>query len=758
MKQWASRAWPGVLLAFALLAGCAAAQPLPSATPTPTPPGVRVTRLATIPDVHVPSGLAPVAGTGTRFLIEGEPARYTLDNGRIWQDAPAELRAYSGRGTLPLYGSFIGYGGIFLGVRQEPEPSYAYTGFQRWDPATGEVTTLDYDLDVVEEGDSDDDTPVFPIDYIGGLVLLNDSRIFDVSGSRALPVEPRLPDATVLGKVRWSGLSRNGRYAVGLADGAEGTQLVVGALTPDAVATSVTVPGLLAVDVSADRIHYLVGGIDQLRVCRAEAASPADAGCVVLADGDYATWLYEADLTTSDGATQVSLFSEDGEVVRYWFVRGNRVALLSTDSADWDWLPYRDAAAPMARQGGVAVTISDSGNATALFAAPAEAAAARSPAVAADRVVYLQEAVTPGRSTWPVWARTIAEGGLGEPTVLVDRTVIAPYVSGDRTAVQWDSAFEDGVADLVFYDGVTETGRVTPGSGSGLRGLSGPYARLSGGKAGARVVRVDGREYRTGPVLAVFGSLVVEASAPQEEAGRSFVLRDLARPDAEPLPIDLPDAAGATYGNDNWRIWGEWLSATRQTHTSNVTVVLNHRTGDSWQLPEKSWVLALGDGWVLLTDGQQVRLRVLATGEEVVVADELVDIATDGIRTLAWSGAQGGVVATIEGLDAPVPRLLGTLRMSKLRADGEHAWTPEFDLTGPAGPGTLQVADAAGVVVASLPVDASTSGSIRGLRWDGRDAAGELVEPGRYTWTLDVDGATSVDGLRPASGPLTVTR
>ncbi|MGC3954421.1 MAG: FlgD immunoglobulin-like domain containing protein [Propionicimonas sp.] len=753
-----------VAAALVWLAGCSLDQPVPSGTQPPSEPagGLRVSQVATIPAVHVPALLQPVAGTGTRFLIRGGTgdgsARYTLDNGRTWQDAPAELSVRGDQSDTPLLGSFIGYGGIFLGVRQEPQPSYAYTGFQRWDPATGQLTTLAYDLDPPPPSDGDDDTPIFPIDYIGTLVLLDDSRIFDVSGSAALLVEPRLPELPGLTELRWRGLARNGQYVVGTATAAAGEQLVLGALTPQAVPTAVTVPGLLAADVSADRIHYLVSAPGRLSACRAEIATPATASCVLVDSGSYLNRRYTAVVSTSDGATQVSLFSEEGDGLhRYWFVRAGRVTLMSDDSSEWDWLPYRDAAAPVARQRGVAVTISDVGVATPLFSAPAESAPAMSPAVAADRVVYLQQSAAPNRSRWPVWSRAIAERSLGDPALLVDRTVIAPYVSGDRTAVQWDRDWEDGRNDVVCYDGTTQTNSLKVRAGEGLRALSGPYARL-GGAAGGQVVGVDGHRYETGPVMTNFGSLVVEASSAQEKAGRSYTVRDLARPQAEPVPVELPDTAGRIYHDANWLSWGEWVATTYETADGRGALLFNHRSGETVDLDDR-WPLGLGDGWALLLEpsAERVWLRRLDTGEEIDLGD-WTDVATDGVRTLAWTGQQDGVVARIEGLPTPVPRLLGALRATKFQVGGKRTWNPEFDLTAPTGPGTLQVLDPAGEPVISLPVDASSSGSLRGLSWDGRDAAGKLVEPGEYSWTLEVDGATSVDGLRPASGPLIITR
>lgn len=755
MNRLATRLRAGVAaVALIWLAGCSPDQLAPSVTPTPAEPpaGLRLTPVATVPAVHVPSYLSPVAGTGSRFLIEGEtsedPGRYSLDNGRTWQDAPAELSVRGQQRDVPLYGSFIGYGGIFLGVRQEPQPSYAYTGFQRWDPATGQVVPLPYDLDLAPEIESDDDTPVFPIDYTGALVLLDDGRIFDVSGGSATPVEPRLPDGEGLADVRWSGITRDGRYVAGTA----GSRLVLGALTTQAAPAIVAVPGLVDVDVSADRIHYLVQQQRRLRHCRAEAAAPASASCTVVATGGPLDRRHTLALSVSDGAAQISLIGEEaepGDHDRLWFVRAGRVTLLSRSLGDFRWLPYRDTEAPMARQDGVAVTLGDDGRVSPLFSAPAASVGPTGLAVAADRVVYRQESASPAGSRWPVWVRPLTDAGLGDPVQLADRTAAALYVSGSRTAVQWDDAAE-GSNDVVFYDGLTPAGSLQPEEG--LRALSGPYARI-----GDRVVRVDGQRCDTGPVMAHFGSLVVEASDGTDAAGRSFTVRDLAQPGGGAMAIELPDLAGRSYRNADWRIWGDRVAAGYESAQGRGTVLFDYRTGETVDLTARL-PLALGDGWALLLDPATERmwLRALATGEEVD-AGVWVDVGSDGLRRLAWPGQKDAVVAAVEGLPAPGLRLLGALGASELSA-GELPWTPEFDLTGPSGAGTLELADSAGRSVASLPVAATTSGSIRGLSWDGRGPSGGLVEPGTYTWTLAIDGLTSVDGLRPASGELVVSR
>ena len=773
MNRWSAMSRAIALLAALVLAGCSVSQPSPSATPTAAP-GVRIVRVTGIPDVHVPGTLAPVAGTADRFVIEGEtndqPGRYSLDNGRTWLAAPAELdlrASVEGSG----YGTFIGYRGTFLGVRQAPEPDYSYTGFQRWDPATGQVTSYDYDLDPAPPAqDCDCEDAVFPVDYIGSMVLLDDSRIFDLSGATAVPVEPRLPEGVA--EVHWRGLTRNGQYAVGTASGKGGRYLVLGALSPEAKPSAIRVPGLLTADVSADRAHYLTATADRLQLCRAETATPTTASCVRVSGGDFRG--YTAELSVSDGADQIGAHGKRGDDDRRWFVRGGRATqvwrLAPGTNTAWNWLPFRDAAAPMAlvlsngAEPDMAVTLAPDGTATPLLAAPAVAASPASLAVAANRVAYQQQQLTAtGATVRRIWSRSLVDGRLGEPVVVTDRPIAGLRVSGDRTAVQSDRHEADGDNSVVFYDGSMETGRLRPASTTTwLHSVSGPYARLEDDfkKVAQQIVGVDGHGYDTGLVTASFGSLVIETGDREEVPGRGFALRDLARPQAEPIPIDLPDAASRPYLNTRWAMWGEWLAASYEAFDRNPTVLFNYRTGEAVDLPAGSILLGLGDGWALLGEGStsRVRLRVLATGEEILVTEDGGEVASDGVRTVAWSGLAGAEIATIEGLPAPVPRLLGALGASSFQADGAHAWAPQFDLTAPTGAGALLITDAAGKTVASLPVEAAPGGSIRGVEWDGHDDAGGLVAPGDYTWTLDVSGATSVDGMRPASGEVRITR
>lgn len=782
----ASRALTAGVLAgaLAILAGCSPGQPVPSGTPsagqpsattsaqpTPSQPGsgLRVVPLASVPDVHVPDQLDVVAGTGTRFLIapgwNGGQGRYTPDSGRTWFTL-AEVGAFD-----EVYGGVLGYQGTFIRLRMSEDEDPFWSGFQIWDPNTAGITDLLYDLspDIPEE-DGDWDIGVELADYIGTLVLLADSRIFDISGAQALPVEPRLPDGVQLENVVWTGLTRDGRHVAGHT--AARDRLVVGALDETGNPAAIKVPGLMAVDVSADRVHYLVSSASRVQVCKADAATPAKAGCVTVTNGDYRASRYYGELSTSDGADQVLLGNRDTQDEQGWFVRQNRAtrvwSVSSSDSAFWRWLPFRDTARPLAlatqSPGGPdqVVAFANDASTSPLFAAPAATARASEIRPTPDRVVYQQRRVSPqGDTRWFVWQRALIDGQLGPETLFADTESYHYRVSGDRTVVDVPGEKKD-TNKLVFHDGERQTAAVDPGSTISVPwALSGPYAWLWGRGTTHQVVRADGHGFDTKKVMRIFGSLVIEASASQETVGRTFTIRDLERPGAEPVLLDLLGAAERVYRNDNWFFWGDWVVAAYEDAPRYVELLFNHRTGETVVLPESRRVIGLGDGWALLIgyDGvERTLLRSLATGEEVVLGEDWSEVGSDGGRMIAWASGEGTFVGRIEGLPDRVPRLLGSLGAATFRADGKASWTPEFDLTAPNGPGTLRVTDAAGAEVVALPVAATATGSIRGLAWDGRTLAGELAEPGEYTWALDVDGALSVDGQRPASGVLVVTR
>jgi hypothetical protein len=151
-------------------------------------------------------------------------------------------------------------------------------------------------------------------------------------------------------------------------------------------------------------------------------------------------------------------------------------------------------------------------------------------------------------------------------------------------------------------------------------------------------------------------------------------------------------------------------------------------------------------------------LKVLASGDAVTLpCEEPGGVEFGGGSLVACAAVYGDLPSPIfaaAGLPSAAPRLLGVLAPSSFAAGKK--WKPQFDLTKAVGAGTIQIKNAAGAVVRTLPTKASSLGSLRGITWNGRDAAGKKVPAGVYTWTLSVaasDGsgtAVPVDGAAQA--------
>lgn len=227
----------------------------------------------------------------------------------------------------------------------------------------------------------------------------------------------------------------------------------------------------------------------------------------------------------------------------------------------------------------------------------------------------------------------------------------------------------------------------------------------------------------------------------------------------------LPQGNARTFHSE--RLWGDWLGVVYDdVDVDDQTLVTNIRTGESFTRP--GGLLALGDGFALIRTKPQVapvgvQAWLFATGATVAIPDGF-RLATDGNSRVAWVDADSIKIASLPGAGTSAPRLLGVVAPGSLVADGRHRWTPQLDFTKALAAGALELHDATGSLVRSIPTQASESGSLRAAFWDGRDSAGALVKAGTYSWTVRVDAAdatgaaVSVDGAGPPTGTLTVTR
>jgi hypothetical protein len=112
------------------------------------------------------------------------------------------------------------------------------------------------------------------------------------------------------------------------------------------------------------------------------------------------------------------------------------------------------------------------------------------------------------------------------------------------------------------------------------------------------------------------------------------------------------------------------------------------------------------------------------------------------------------------------PRLIGTVAATSFspNGDGSHdTFAPQFDTSKPLTDVTLTIRSASNTVVSTL-TSVGTTGSVRGLSWDGTTTTGSNAPKGTYSWELtatavDGEGAlVGVNGKSAVTGSITLTR
>ncbi|PFG15984.1 FlgD-like protein [Propionicimonas paludicola] len=308
----------------------------------------------------------------------------------------------------------------------------------------------------------------------------------------------------------------------------------------------------------------------------------------------------------------------------------------------------------------------------------------------------------------------------------------------------------------VLYDGGKATTVTIPNSASAAR-LSGPYLLASDG----RVFGTNGKwKVYDSDTRDLFGSLALIVS--EDDHGKTtFTVRDLAG--------RLKDVTFSRTDVDGWQsqIWGDWIATAIRIGSGDdevyATLLYNYRTKESKTFDGS--LLALGDGVVATQDGDSVNAWRVEAGTKLELAVGNPVVTFDGGR-LAYSsggydtqqeGLAGGevTITRVSGAGASAPRVLGVVAASSFTSG---SWSPKIDLTKPTKAGTLVIKDAKGVTVRTLTVKASADGSIRGVKWDGKNNSKKKVAKGSYTFWLEVaaaDGsgtATRVDGSSGALG------
>lgn len=319
------------------------------------------------------------------------------------------------------------------------------------------------------------------------------------------------------------------------------------------------------------------------------------------------------------------------------------------------------------------------------------------------------------------WSRSISGTSLGSETLLPERATLV-FASAGRMmlGVRW---YDRGVAGATLPHDTT-----SDWEWSELTSASGPYATFMGNLYDALGMKVA-----TG-VSTNFGSLYNKEDVKAVTDLRNKVVRT--------LPPDTQSVE---------QIWGPWVLTT----ADNGPRVYNTVTRQTIQL--SGWWTHLGDGFVAYGDESTSTVRSLTSSATETLPGRV--LTTLGNR-IVYADASGALhVATLPFGGTSAPLLLGV--MGNASASLASPWKPQFDLTKPLKAGSITIKNSSGTVVATIPVPASTDGSIRGISWKGVNANGAALPAGAYTWILNVSDATgkvarSADGSAAATDSLTV--
>lgn len=350
-------------------------------------------------------------------------------------------------------------------------------------------------------------------------------------------------------------------------------------------------------------------------------------------------------------------------------------------------------------------------------------------ALTPDRVIGTYWGL-PGNT--PSWTRSIGtELGAAQTLAGIDDTIAA-------SAGRW--VVRDSKWRYYHYDNGRRIGRTD----DRINSLSGPYALTSSGAVtlvtGKTLVKMGGE--------ANFGSLVAERVS---GAGYAVTIRDLADANAKPITARLhakEKPHSLTYQ------WGDWVGTTFLTNRTR-TVLVNYRTGE--RIARDGQLMGLGDGFAILSDdNDRWSVWVPRTGAVTALGNETgsFGLALDGNR-VAYSTRTSLVVRTLSGVGTSAPRLLGVWTAGK--ATAKSPWKASIDLSKPVAAGQVIIRDAKGMIVRSLTTPASTSGSLRGISWNGKGTGGRNLAAGRYSWELVATASDGTGFARAVSGTKSAT-
>lgn len=373
-------------------------------------------------------------------------------------------------------------------------------------------------------------------------------------------------------------------------------------------------------------------------------------------------------------------------------------------------------------------------------------------AVAPDRVVGTDER-TGGMGTG--WTRSVSGGGFGAESLFPQRAS-SVAVSAGRTA----AAGVDGWT--VFDRGMSKTATI-PGVRQ-LDSLSGPYLTYASQDATGQtvhpIVDVTGKAITSSPQRgALFGTRYVTATFDADPAGRAHVTITDITGKSPAVTRDLPPGS-ARY--EAWlAVWNDAIAFTG-CDTNGCGVDVYHLGTGALIRSVPGGLVDLGDGYVIVRTWPTVTLIDLASGSATPL-DHADNVASDGVGHVAYATETDLVWRDFSSLSTSAPRVLGILAPATFDATSPSpVMKIDIDTTKQLAAGSLQVKNSTGATVRTISTPASSDGSLR-LQWDGKNASGDVVPSGTYSYTLvanAADGtgaAKAIDGTSAVTGSVQVT-
>lgn len=369
-----------------------------------------------------------------------------------------------------------------------------------------------------------------------------------------------------------------------------------------------------------------------------------------------------------------------------------------------------------------------------------------------DLLAGLDERPSSLAGDYRTWYRSVSPAAIGPAEGVLPDRASKIAVSGGRMAAQ-------SAAGVGFFDPVPDRHKLSTPTRFALSGVSGPYWWGTDIAAATDVVRrVDLSDSKpvltSGRVVDVFGSLVLE-----RQSDTIYRVTD----------VSTGDITGLDFTGDCWEswrafLWGDWVAVEcvdPRAVNADVTVY-SWRSGDLVGSLGTGDLRGLADGVALVeTWGEDVDNGTLGlwdfrTGATTHLPEGVSVVALGDDRRVAYATDADLVVREIAGAGQSAPRILGVAAPTTFNPIAQ-SWSPQLDTTKALQGGSLVIAKD-GATVRTLTVPSTSTGAVRGIGWDGKDDAGNLVAAGAYTWELVASAADGTGAVQSvAGGPATGT-